>query len=504
MASGEFVGIAEGLVRMKNSAQRLVERREVKADRLSEKCLAKLRSFLETERVKKKVGPQAFAEFEQRLQERMSALQRDIIAEEMARLDVDCEAVLIDGKVHRRVLRQSQTYMTSAGEVVVERTLYKDRSDDEGRCVSPMELTLGVVGGFWTPRAAQQALWVVAQMTPKKAEELFERVGSMGPSKSSLDRLPKVISKIWEGDRAKFEQALREGLQIPEGTVSIAVSIDGVYAPMEDFDVTQRREEAAEQGRMTKGPLGYREVGCSTISFCDHHGELLGAIRLARAPESKKKLLKESVAAEVTAILRARPELRLLKLADGVVDNWTFLADELPPGEELIDFFHASEHVHEAIASVYGDATLETQFRSAKLREQLRDDPKGVETVIRAMKHLATKHPQKKLVRRALIYFRTNRARMRYAELKAKGFPIGSGVVEAACKTLVTQRLKLSGMRWSTAGAQAVLTPRGWDQSERFDEAWALVAATFHTEVTVLANVTVLRPTTSKRPRVSR
>jgi hypothetical protein len=81
-----------------------------------------------------------------------------------------------------------------------------------------------------------------------------------------------------------------------------------------------------------------------------------------------------------------------------------------------------------------------------------------VDKVIRAMKYLATKHPNKKLVRRALIYFRTNEARMRYAELKAKGFPIGSGVVEAACKTLVTQRLKLSGMRWSCAGAQAVLT----------------------------------------------
>ena len=55
---------------------------------------------------------------------------------------------------------------------------------------------------------------------------------------------------------------------------------------------------------------------------------------------------------------------------------------------------------------------------------------------------------------------------MNYAELKAQGFMIGSGVVEAACKTLVTQRLKQSGMRWSVPGAQASLTPRGWDQSE--------------------------------------
>jgi hypothetical protein len=449
--------------------------------------------------MRKLVGPKAFEQFEEELHRRCMEFERDIIAREMARLDIDADAVVIEGKVHRRVLRQSQTYMTTAGQVVVERTLYKDRTDSDGYCVSPLDLKVGVVGGFWTPKAAKQALWVVTQMTPAKAEELFTRVGNMDPSKSSLDRLPKLISEKWEKDRPKFEQAMRDGLQIPEGTVSIAVSIDGVYAPMEDFDVTKRRAEAADEGRLTKGPLGYREIGCATVSFCDGEGELIGALRMARSPEPKKQTLKQILAAEVIAILKAHPNVRLLKLADAVVDNWTFLSHELPPGEELIDFFHAAEHLNAAIASVYGDATLETQFRSSKLRHQLRDDVKGVEKVIRALRHLATKRKTLHL-RRALIYFQTNRARMRYAELRGRGFPIGSGVVEAACKTLVTQRLKLSGMRWSTGGAQAILTPRGWDQSERFDEAWALLAATFHADVTVLANVIAFRP----KPRSTR
>ena len=88
---------------------------------------------------------------------------------------------------------------------------------------------------------------------------------------------------------------------------------------------------------------------------------------------------------------------------------------------------------------------------------------------------------------------------MRYAELSERGFMIGSGIVEAACKTLVAQRLKQSGMRWSASGAQAILTPRGWDQSERFDQAWALLAATFHIEVTVLANVIAFKPKAAPR-----
>jgi hypothetical protein len=456
--------------------------------------LDRLRGYLDTLRMKDKRSPGAFAEFERELHARVMELERDVVAAEMAQLDVDAEAVLIAGKLHRRVLRRAQTYVTSAGEVVVERTLYKDRTDDASRAISPMELTLGIVGEFWTPRAAQQALWVVTQMTPKKAEDLFERVGNMTPSKSSLDRLPKLINERWEGRRETFEGALREGLTVPEGTASIAVSLDGVMAPMEDTAVTERRMDAAAEGRITKGPLGYREVGCATVSFCDEEGDLIGAIRMARAPEPKKATLKEMLAKEVAAVLRAQPGLRLVKIADGVADNWAFLSRELPEGEEAVDFFHAAEHLHAALAAAYGDGTLQTQHRYETLYEALRDEERGVEKVIRALKYLATKYPRRPKIRQALAYFRGHRTRMNYAALKQQGLMIGSGVVEAACKTLVTQRLKHSGMRWSQAGAQAILTPRGWDQSERFDKAWALVAATFHAEVTVLANVIAIRP----------
>lgn len=463
--------------------------------------LESLRRFLDTLDMKKKVGPAAFAEFERELHERVMAVERDVLASEMKKLDVDAEAVVIDGRVHRRVLRQSQTYMTSAGEVVVERVLYKDRTDKEGRCVSPLELTLGIIGDFWTPRAAQQALWVVTQMTPKKSEELFKRIGNMGPSKSSLDRLPKLISQRWEGDREVFEAELRSAFQVPAEAVSIVVSLDGVFAPLEaGTEVTRRRADAASEGRQTQGPLGFREVGCGTVSFCDENGDLLAAVRMARSPERKKPTLKGMLAREVEAALRERPDLRLVKLADAGSDNWEFLSEQLPPGEEAVDFFHATERLHAAIAAAYGDGSHETQYRYNTLREKLRDKPKGADSVIRALKHLAKTH-RRKVIDHALEYFRKHRKRMRYAELKAQGLPIGSGPVEAACKTLVSQRMKNSGMRWSSAGAQAILTPRGWDQSERFDEAWALIAATFHTEVTLMANVIALRRSPPKRGR---
>src|SRR5215211_296899 len=388
--------------------------------------LAGLRDFLDTLGMRDKKGPEAFAEFERDLHARLMQVERDVVAAEMAKLDVDADAVVIAGKVHRRVLRQSQTYLTAAGEVVVERTLYKDRTDGGGRCVSPMELTLGVVGDFWTPRAAQQALWVVTQMTPAKAAELFDRLGGMDPSKTSLDQLPKRVGARWEADRERLEGALRQGLVVPEEAVSITVSLDGVLAPMEGTDVTGARAEAAADGRTASGPLGYREVGCATVGFCDAQGELLAAVRFARAPEANKASLKKALAAEVTATLRARPALRLTKIADAAADNWTFLRDELPAGVEAIDFYHAAEYLHAAVAAAYGEGTRETTFRYEQLRDVLRDEDGGVERVIRALNYLVTKHPQRRAIRKARNFFRKHRARMQYAALRAEGRMIGS------------------------------------------------------------------------------
>ena len=163
-------------------------------------------AFVDTERMRRKLTPGWFEDVETELHQKVMELERDLTAEIMAAHDVDAGAVEIEGKAHRRVLRAAQTYVTKAGPVVVERWLYRDRDDDEAKSVSPMERRLGIVGEFWTPMAAKTALWVVAQMTPQKAEELFKRVGGMAPSKSSLDRLPKIVSGEWEEDRLRTKR----------------------------------------------------------------------------------------------------------------------------------------------------------------------------------------------------------------------------------------------------------------------------------------------------------
>lgn len=464
-----------------------------------ERVLDGIRGFLEDHAMAGKTGPRDFEEFERMLHEQMLQAERDIVREVLAASDIDADAIEIDGRVHRRVLRSKQTYMTACGEVEVERWLYKDRTDPTAHALAALDLRLGIVEGFWTTRAAKQASWVVTQMTPYKAEELFSRIGNMDPSKSSLDRLPKAISEHWEANREPYESVLRDAIVVPEGTSTVAVSIDGVLAPLDGGNSpTGVRRLAADEGRISKGPAGYREIGCATISFCDEKGDLISAIRFGRAPESKKVTLKETLRRDIAHVLAQHPDLRLAKITDAGGDNWEYLAT-LPDGPEILDFFHATEHLSDAIAAATGDATLATRHKFEALRERLLHDDKGVDSVINALTHLRRKHPTVKRLATELRYFRKNRARMRYAEWRRAGFMIGSGVVEAACKTLVAQRLKLSGMRWSTAGAQAILTMRGWDQSERFDEAWALVASVYKREVHVLANIIDITPKPPRR-----
>ena len=393
-----------------------------------------LRSFVAEHRASRTGLPGELERFERRVMELGTAVVRANLAEEMSASDVTAEAIVIEGKTLRRVLLSKQHYQTSAGVVGVDRWLFKNRTDPESRSVSPLDLKLGIVDGFWTAAAAKQGAWVVSQMTPGKAEDLFARAGAMHPPSSSLDCLPKELSERWEAGREAFEAQLRASLEIPENAVTVAVSIDGVMAPMEGTKPVEKRQEAARKGRICKGPVGYREFSVATLSFCDAKGDALSAVRFGRAPELKKLTLKGQVLAEVMSALQKRPDLRVVKIADGGGDNWELLGELCADRENTdgcLDFFHATEHLHTAMTAAYGEATLSCRHRYEEHRDTLRHDLDGAKKVIRALAYLAKSHPKKPVIKRELAYFRKNRHLMGYAAMKEAGLPIGSGMARS-------------------------------------------------------------------------
>jgi hypothetical protein len=431
-----------------------------------------------------------FGAFEQALHRLFVAAEREALSHELARFDLDVPAVEVDGERSHRVLRCATTYTSAVGPVRVTRSLY--RPPQGGHAVCPLELRAGIIEGSWTPLAAKQATWVVAHLTPQEGEELLSLLGNMTPSKSTLDRLPKALHGHWEAQRPQFEATLRHQEALPPEAVTMAVSLDGVMAPMKDGQRQAKRIHARAVGKAPSGPAGYQEVGCATVSYYDCHGERLLTRRMARMPETNKATLKRQLTAEVMGALIQRPALRVVKVADGAPDNWSYLGETLPFGEEVLDFYHAAEHLGAALGAAYGEGTPTYHARVETLSTVLRDAPQGVDKVMGALCRLRTRYPRRQAIHTALSYFRDHRHRMRYAALRAQNLPIGSGVVEAACKTLVSQRLKRSGMRWRHTGGQAILTFRALCQSARFERAWPLLVRRYQRHVSLPQKVIAL------------
>jgi hypothetical protein len=432
-----------------------------------------------------------FEAFERELHEHMMALERELIAEELARYDVEVEAVEVEGTVYCPSLTSTETYLSAAGPVTVERHLYRP-AGRSSKSICPLEWRAGIVGGLFTPRAARQGAFVLAHLTPREAAALFSELGGMTPSHSTLDRLPKTLSTQWESQRETWEAALRMTESVPEVATVLSLSLDGVMAPMK---AAGRVEKRSQPDKQASGPAGYREVGCATLSLYDAEGQRLATLRYGRMPEPKKATLCAQLEAEARSILALRPDLTIVKLADGAKENWRFL-DNLDLGlaaqagqqVSIVDFCHAADHLKKACDAIWPKDPVQSKAKFECLRTLLKEKAGGVDLVIRSLKHHLSRARggRRERIDTELTYFRNQRPRMQYAHYLAQGWPIASGVVEAACKTLVTQRMKCSGMAWGQAGGQAILTLRSLIQSNRWQPAWTLLRTAFCKPVKVL------------------
>jgi hypothetical protein len=346
------------------------------------RALDSLLRFIEERRGCAPGHEEGFEAFEREVHRRFAEAEREFVGEELARLDVSLPEVRIDGVLYRQVVSGCGEYMTAAGPVKVLRQRYR-AAGANGASECPLELRAGIVEGFFTPLAARMGLWVVTHLTPAEGEQLFAELGGMSPSRSSLDRLPKALSEKWEAQRAQSEEQLREQEPPVERAAVLAVSLDGVMAPMKDGARQDKREHSRQQGKPTRGPAGFREVGCGTLSHYDGAGERLRTRRHARMPEPGKRSLKRQLVAEVEHALKGQPQLRLVKVADGARDNWEFLAKALPPGEEVVDFYHAAEHLRRAFGQVYGEASPKALASFEEYRHLLLTAEDGVNKVIR-------------------------------------------------------------------------------------------------------------------------
>jgi hypothetical protein len=436
-----------------------------------------------------------FEQFERELHEHLMNLERECLAEELARYDVRAEHFEVAGVSYQPVLQAAETYLSAAGPVRVERHLYRPAGRNT-KSICPLELRAGIINGYWTPQAARHGAFVLAHLPASTAAALFQELGAMQPSRRTLDRLPRTLSAHWEAHRADWEAAVQSQETVPGEATTLAVSVDGVMAPLKPQEAEReaRAAKRATPGKQASGPTGYREVGCGTLTLYDCAGERLQTVQYGRMPEQKKVTLSQQLHAEAQATLGARPDLRRVYLADGADSNWELLAElERARGGnpaqsvQIVDFYHACEHLKGGCDAIWGESTPRGHSEFARLRTLLQEADDGAERILRTLYYHRGRATgsRRKRIGAALTYFRNQRERMHYAAYQRQHLPIASGVMEAACKTLVTQRLKGSGMAWTMAGGQAILTLRSLLQSGRWAQAWPLLAADFRSPVVI-------------------
>jgi hypothetical protein len=246
------------------------------------------------------------------------------------------------------------------------------------------------------------------------------------------------------------------------------VSYDGTQVP------TTKSETQGRKGKQPDGTSKGREVklGCVFTQLRTIEGELPD-----RDPNSTTYVASFDESVDFGGIIRQEAKLRgmahaknVVVLGDGAPWIWEVARVNFPDAEWILDLYHAFEHVNDMAALIYPNESADTGH-AKKWRKWLKADK--IDRFIKVISDLAEDNPGKKDdILKALNYFIKNRDRMLYATFRKKGYFVGSGVVEAGCKTVVGKRAKQSGMFWHVKGAQNVLSTRCAVLGNIFDDYW--------------------------------
>jgi hypothetical protein len=234
---------------------------------------------------------------------------------------------------------------------------------------------------------------------------------------------------------------------------------------------------AETEGRPGKGEDGKAHTREVKLACLFTQAALDGEGHPVRDPGSSTYLATFEPAARFAQLVDAEARRRgcehirqLVVLGDGAVWIWN-LADELfPAATQIVDLYHAREHVHDLAALA---TRLLRQSHPDWLAERLAElDAGDIPALIAAGRDLKFTGSLARDRDRQLGYFEVNAHRMRYACFRQLGMFVGSGAVEAGCKAVIGQRLKLSGMRWAIPGATGIATLRCQEASGRWEEIW--------------------------------
>jgi hypothetical protein len=435
-----------------------------------EPVLSRIRDLVEHLR-QTPLSPQAAAQFEKDLQQRTRELGRVVTQwsynhlEPAAVPDAPAEVHCAGSRFRRLAKKTPQQIDTLFGTITVRRLGYRAATAEGEPVLFPLCRALGLVHGA-TPALVERAGHYQAESgaTQKQTLARLRREHGVCWGVKRLRQVAEFVAAAMEEHRpqAQAEQVL--------GWLTQAQASRGRRRP-----VLSLGRDGITLGLRIKGCSLYEVATTGTLTVYDRRGRRLGTVYLACTPEPSQPTMSAQLTHLLEEVLRRweGPLPRLSYVTDAGDNETTYYRKVLRrlrhprTGQRLewywvVDYYHASQRLWTMAEALFGSG--QQSWAWARKMQKLLLKPGGVGRVLHSAAALRSrlKLRGKRLAdfRRAYKYLQARRKHLRYAEYRRLGLPIGSGVTEAACKTVYTQRLKLSGMRWKKAGAQAILTLR--------------------------------------------
>jgi len=364
--------------------------------------------------------------------------------------------------------RRGKRLVTTLGPASFARSFYQCEQCHGGRF--PDDEHLDIVNTTYSPGVRRL-------MARAGSQTQFEQAAADLLCYAGLDLEPREIERVAEEVGRQVEQWLSEqqaqlikaGASHPPNLkpgTKFYISFDGTGVPVRKSELVGRPGKQPDgTARTREAKLGcvFTQVGLDPEGYPQRDPDsttYVGAIE-------SSTLFGWRMYAE--AVRRGLEQAKtVIALTDGQRYNHTIVQTHFPEAVHIVDLFHAFEHLT-AMAQLLGGAEAKAPKAWRDLLEA--GDVRGL--VRKAGKHLPTSVQAKKALFKELGYFENNAPQMRYAEFRANNFFVGSGVVEAGCRTVIGQRLKQSGMRWSVRGANAIIALRCCILSGRFEDFWA-------------------------------
>lgn len=377
------------------------------------------------------------------------------------------ECPVCGGRLHLVGAARERTVLGLVGEYRIGRATFTCGQCHEG--YAPLDEAMGLGAARLSPALAQVLCRAAAALPFAEAGAQVE--GSLGVAvdAETIRRLAEGLGAVIEHD-----QADRTQWALPEAAVSacLLVEADGVHTPLLDgyHETKVGRVAALGPGLRTDPETGRVTLVAQPSSFCS---------TLEGTEAFFPRLTREAWRAGFTRGVR-----QVVFLADGGEWIWQQARTQFShPGVEVVeilDYYHACEHLAAVARAVHaGEPVRAATWFADQRHTLLHHGPAPILAALDACRDpdadRALDESARDLVRRTHAYFSTHAARMDYPTFAARHFPLGSGAIESACKLLISQREKLSGMRWSPAGAQQTANLRAMYRSAppRWTAFWA-------------------------------